>query len=73
VQLDPEATVHTSADGTMVPGTPVRSVTVIVFDCCEYTFSWLAVQPSGTHASTPVVAVVPLSFVPMLALGEFTA
>jgi hypothetical protein len=54
---------HTSVDGTIKPGAPVRSVTVIVPDCSEYTFNCVAVQPSGTQARTPVVDVVPFSLV----------
>jgi hypothetical protein len=64
-------TEHTSVEGTIAVGVPVRSVTVIVFDCCEYTLNCVAVHPSGTHASTPVVEVVPVSFV--FAFDEFTA
>jgi hypothetical protein len=70
VQLLFDVTEHTSVEGTIVPGAPVRNVTVIMLDCCEYTLNCDAVQPNGTHASTPVVAVVPVSLV--LAFGEFT-
>jgi len=62
---------HASAEFAIAPGSPTRSVTLIVFDCCEYTLNCVAVHPNGTQASTPVVAVVPVSFV--LAFGEFTA
>ena len=36
----------------MLPGDPVRSVTVTAFDCRENTVSELAVQAAGTHVST---------------------
>jgi hypothetical protein len=45
---------HTSAVSVSVPGEdPARNVTFsVVDDCCEYTFSCVAVHPSGTHATT---------------------
>ena len=33
VQLAPVAAEHSSVEGTIAPGDPVRSVTLIVFDC----------------------------------------
>jgi hypothetical protein len=62
---------HTSVEGTIEPGAPVRNVTVIVPVCSEYTFSCVAVQPNGTQVRTSVVAVVPVSVA--LTLDEFTA
>ena len=53
VLLELGLTVTASAEFAI--GVPTRSVTVMVFDCCEYTLSCEAVQPFGTHASTPVV------------------
>ena len=70
VLLEFGLTVTASAEFAIDPGVPTRNVTVIVFDCCEYTLSCDAEHPLGTHASTPVVDVVPVSFV--LALGRFT-
>src|SRR5208283_3025155 len=36
----------------MLPGVPIRSVTVIVPPCSEKTLSAVAVQPVGTHVRT---------------------
>ena len=46
-----------SADAVIDPGIPVRSVTVMVPDCCEYTDSVVAVHPAGTQVSTAGVSV----------------
>jgi hypothetical protein len=70
VQLELVLTLHASVEFDIDPGVPTRSVTVIVADCCEYTLSFDAVQPAGTHASTPVVMAVLFSAV--LALARFT-
>jgi hypothetical protein len=68
----PVATEHTSVDAAIAPGTPVRNVTVIVFDCCEYTLNCVAVHPAGTHTSTPFVTPE-FSVSAVLEFGEFTA
>jgi hypothetical protein len=52
VQLPPEATEQANPESAMLPGTPCRSVTLIVFDCCENTVSRVAVQPAGTQVNT---------------------
>jgi hypothetical protein len=49
VQLEPLETEQLIAVLAIVPGVPLRSVTVIVFDCREKTESFVAVQPVGTH------------------------
>jgi hypothetical protein len=36
----------------MLPGNPVRSVTVTAFDCCENTVSAVAEQATGAQVST---------------------
>jgi hypothetical protein len=66
VQLPFVAGKQLSAVFCIAPGVPSRNVTVIAPDCCEYTFSSVAVHPSGTHASTDPLASV------ALASGVFT-
>lgn len=41
----------------MLPGVPALKVTVMTADCCEYTWSFVAVQVWGTQASTDAVSV----------------
>jgi hypothetical protein len=57
-QLEPDATTQLNAVSAMLPAGPERSVTVTVFDCCEYTASFVATHPSGTHVSAGAVSVV---------------
>lgn len=59
VQLCPCVTEHVKDEFVMLPGVPIRIVTVIVAACCEYTDSEVAVHPFGTHASTAVVSDAP--------------
>jgi hypothetical protein len=66
VQLELVLTEQLSAVPAIDPGVPMRSVTVIVADCCEYTLSCVAVHPNGTQASTDADSDA-------LAFGEFTA
>jgi hypothetical protein len=47
---------HRYRTGRRATGIPVRSVTVIVAACCEYTTSFVAEQPVGTHVSTLAVS-----------------
>jgi hypothetical protein len=49
---------HTSAVSLSDVGdAPARSVTFTDPLCCEYTFSCVAVHPSGTHDTTAAVSV----------------
>jgi hypothetical protein len=57
---------QTSAVSVNDPAAPDRNVTLIDPDCCEYTSSFVAVHPVGTHVSTDAVSV-------KLAFGVFTA
>jgi hypothetical protein len=41
----------------ILPGVPVRRVTVTVFVCREKTLSAVAVHPAGTHVSTESASV----------------
>lgn len=58
-QEDPEAAEQTIPVSAKCPGVPCRSITVIVFDCCENTLSFVAVHPAGIHVSTGPVSVAP--------------
>ena len=55
-QADPEATEQTIVVSAICPGVPCRSITVIVFDCCENTLRFVAVHPAGIHVSTGPVS-----------------
>jgi hypothetical protein len=49
---DPGLTEQVIAVSAMVVGVPCRNVTLIVLDCCENTFKFVAIQPAGTHVNT---------------------
>lgn len=55
-----------SDDAAIDPGTPTRSVTVMLLDCREYTLKLLTVHAAGTHDNTLSASVED-------AFGEFTA
>jgi hypothetical protein len=57
VQLAPVAAWQLRLVSAIAPGIPTRSVTVMVAPCWENTWSWLAVQPFGTHVSTVASSV----------------
>jgi hypothetical protein len=57
IQADPKVTEQAIAVSAIVVGVPCRNVTVIVFDCCENTLKFVAVQPAGTHVNTDTASV----------------
>jgi len=71
VQATPGDAVQTRAVSAMLPGVPVRNVTVMVLVCCEKTLSVVAVHPDGTQVRADAgVAAAPISVA--LALELFT-
>ena len=58
VQLDEFDTVHTKLVELIAPGIPDRSVTVSGLPCSEYTDSFVAVHPPGTHVRTAVLSLL---------------
>jgi hypothetical protein len=55
--VPPGATEQLSVVFAILPGVPVRNVTVTVLVRCERTFSVVAVHPAGTHVSTESVSL----------------
>src|SRR5947209_14388203 len=57
VQAAPDAAEHVRAVSAILPGVPIRSITVMLFDCREKTLNCVAAHPAGTHVSTESVSV----------------
>src|SRR5438067_1930682 len=52
VQAAPDSAEHVNAVSAILPGVPMRTVTVMVFDCREKALNCVAAHPAGTHVST---------------------
>jgi hypothetical protein len=57
VHEEPEVTEQAIVVSAIVVGVPCRKVTLIVFDCCENTLKFVAVQPPGTHVNAGPTSV----------------
>lgn len=55
-QASPGPTEQESPASAILPGVPCRSVTWIVFVCCENTLNCDTVHPAGTHVITAAVS-----------------